>query len=361
MSELVDFRGVSLEPFHGDLEALEKMAHHSWRDEYGISSFPNLYRPEFVRYLMGLAPDARHFIAAYRGQEILAFLANIPRTFVYQGQNFRAILSCLLVSRREYARKGLAQAIIKEAVRINQEITRYDLALLYLESGHRSSLLIEKFKKEGQPLRFLKRMYVLGRVLDLERVAYSEGLKSWEKLAIKIWGAHRLPKGPVAEGLSLEELETTDLDQALSLLNSYAGQADLARVWTGPEELKKEIIYPGVSTSLAVKREGRLVGLINYLEHEHLGKSVERWAWLNHLHLDQLSPKEKREVMNCFLRSLAARGIVGVIEWNKGYYSQGFLYRSRFFPYFRSVNLYAWVFNNSLCLDKTKRIYEVQI
>lgn len=361
MPELMDLNGISIEPFRGDLEALEKMAHHSWRDEYGISSFPNLYRPEFVRYLMGLAPDPRHFIAAYKGEEILAFLANIPRTFAVGGQNVRAILSCLLVSRREYARKGLAQAIIREAVRINQEITRYDLALLYLESGHRSSLLIEKFKREGQPLLFLKKMYVLGRVLDLERVAYSEGLKSWEKLAIKIWGAHRLPEDPKPEGLNFEELGKTDLPEVLSLLNSYNGKADLARIWTGPEELRKEIIYPGVSISLAIKRGGRLVGLINYLEHEHLGKSVERWAWLNHLHLDLLDSEEKRQVINYFLRYLAARGTIGVIEWNKGYYSQGFLYRSRFFPYLRSVNLYAWIFNPGLQLRKMKKIYEVQI
>ncbi len=361
MSGLNDLRGVTIEPFRGDLEALEKMAHHSWRDEYGISSFPNLYRPEFVRYLMRLAPDSRHFIAAYRGQEILAFLANIPRTFACRGQNLRGILSCLLVSRLEYARKGLAQAIIKEAVRINQEITRYDLALLYLESGHRSSELIEKFKREGQPLRFLKRMYVLGRVLDLERVAYSESLKNWEKLAIKVWGAHRLPAGQLPEGLGLEELNTADLPEALGLLNSYAGQTDLARVWTGLEELNKEILYPGVSMTLTVKKERRLVGLINYLEHEHLGKRVERWAWLNHLHLDLLTSTEKRAVMNCLLNYLAAREMVGVIEWNKGYYSQGFLYRSGFFPYFRSVNLYAWVFNQVLHLDKMKRIYEVQI
>ena len=81
MSELTNLAGVVIEPFRGDLEALERMAHSSWRDEYGISSFPNLYRPEFVRYLMELAPDSRHFIAAYKEGEILAFLANVPRTF----------------------------------------------------------------------------------------------------------------------------------------------------------------------------------------------------------------------------------------------------------------------------------------
>jgi len=103
------------------------------------------------------------------------------------------------------------------------------------------------------------------------------------------------------------------------------------------------------------KKERKLAGLINYLEHEHLGKSVERWAWLNHLHLDLLTSEEKIGIINYFLNYLAGRGMVGVIEWNKGYYSQAFLYRCRFFPYFRSVNLLAWIFNPALPPGKIKK------
>ncbi|HAR37012.1 MAG TPA: hypothetical protein DCR87_08995 [Acidobacteria bacterium] len=353
--------GISIEPFRGDLEALEKMAHQAWRDEYEVASFPNLYRPAFVRYLMEIAGDPKHFVAAYKGNEILAFLGNIPRTFHYQGKNYRAILSCLLVSRKEYARRGLAQAVIREAVRINQEIALYDFALLYLESGHRSSRLVDKFKTEGQPLQFLKKMSVLGRVLELDRVAYSENLKAWERAAIKIWGAHRLPEADWSGDLVLEEFQEADLPAAVGLLNRYAGKVELARVWLGPEELKKEILHPGVSSTLAVKKEGRLVGLLNYLEHDHLGRSLERWAWLNHLYLDSLTPAEKRQVINRFLHYLYSRGMVGVVEWSKGYYSQGFLYRSRFFPYFRHVNLLAWVFNPELVFKPLKGVYEVQI
>lgn len=362
MPDYSELTGISIEPFRGDFEALEKMAHHSWGDEYGISSFPNLYRPEFVRYLMSIAADSRHFVAAYNKYgEILAFLANIPRAFRYQDRIYRAILSCLLVSRKEYARKGLARAIIKEAVRINREITHYDFALLYLESGHRSSQLIEKFKKERQPLQFLKRMYVLGRVLDLPKVAFSESLKGWEKALIKLWGAHSLPEQDDTGQLTVTDLQPTDLPEALTLLNSYAGRVELARVWNGLKELEKEILCPGVSMTLAIKKDGRLAGVLNYLIHEHIGKSIERWAWLNHIHLDQLDNREKNTILNYLLNHLASAGIVGVIEWNKGYYSQGFLYRSRFFPYFRSVNLYAWVFNPELKLKRLKNIYEVQI
>lgn len=37
--------GISIETFRGDYEGLERMAHASWRDEYGQASFPNFYRP----------------------------------------------------------------------------------------------------------------------------------------------------------------------------------------------------------------------------------------------------------------------------------------------------------------------------
>ena len=42
---------ISIESFRGDFDSLQKMAHSSWRDEYGIESFPDFYRPAFLKYL----------------------------------------------------------------------------------------------------------------------------------------------------------------------------------------------------------------------------------------------------------------------------------------------------------------------
>jgi len=72
---------LSIEPFRGNLEELEQMAHSSWRDEYGIESFPNFYRPAFLRFLFDRIKDKDHLIAAYRGDEIVSFLANLPQRF----------------------------------------------------------------------------------------------------------------------------------------------------------------------------------------------------------------------------------------------------------------------------------------
>jgi hypothetical protein len=84
--------GISIEPFRGDLEGLEKMAHTSWRDEYGISSFPNFYRPAFLDCLFGRLEHKDHLIAAYCGREIVSFLANVPHTFVFHGQTCHGTL-----------------------------------------------------------------------------------------------------------------------------------------------------------------------------------------------------------------------------------------------------------------------------
>jgi GNAT superfamily N-acetyltransferase len=359
-----NFVGLSIEPFRDDLEQLEAMAHKSWREEYGQASFPNLYRPDFVRYLMRTIPDRNHFLAAYKDGEILAFLANLPRVISYGGQSYRAILSCLLVSRKEYARQGLATALIKEAVKINREKAGYDLALLYLEKGHKSSLLIQKLKEEGENLQFLKNMFVLGRVLNLERVARSEGLKSWEKLAIKLWRAHRLPAKENPEEFEIWPLkpeERTISRVILNWLNRYQEQVDLARVWQDEPELLRELAVPGVSETVWLSKKGQPVAVFNYFLHHHLGQTVEHWAWVNHVAFDGLSETEQVRAVNYFLRYLAEKEVVGVVEWNRKYYPPKILYRAHFFPYFRSVNLYAWVFNPGLQLKPVKSVYEVQI
>ncbi|MBC7364398.1 MAG: GNAT family N-acetyltransferase [Candidatus Aminicenantes bacterium] len=359
-----NFIGLSIEPFRGDLEQLETMAHQAWREEYGQASFPNLYRPDFVRFLMSTIPDRNHFLAAYKNGELLAFLANLPRTINYRGKHFRAILSCLLVSRKEYARQGLATALIREAVKINQEKAGYDLALLYLEKGHKSSKLIMKLKEEGENLQFLRNMFVLGRVLNLERVARSEGLKSWEKLAIKLLRAHRLPADKNPEEFEIWPLrpeEGTISQLVLKWLNRYQGRVDLARFWQGENELIRELIVPEVSETVWLSKKGQPVAMFNYFLHYHIGQTVERWAWVNHVAFEGLTETQQVRAVNYFLCYLAEKDVVGVVEWNRKYYPTKILYRAHFFPYFRSVNLYAWVFNPEHQLRPIKSVYEVQI
>jgi len=204
--------GISIENFRGDAEALEKMAHTAWRDEYGVDSYPNLYRPDYLAYLLQAVDDPRLVLAAYRGDEIVGFLLNLPRRMALDGQEYRAALSCLLVTRKEFFRQGLAQALIQEGLKRNQEL-RYDFTLFYLETGHRSSRLFAKLREAGLPIERVKRMHVIARVLDLPAIAASENFKRYEALALQLWGGHRVPSGrPDAQ---VREATPADADRIL--------------------------------------------------------------------------------------------------------------------------------------------------
>jgi len=349
--------GISIEPFRGDVEGLERMAHSSWRDEYGVESFPNFYRPSFLRFLFDRIADKRHLLAAYRGGEIVSFLANLPQRFRFRGETYLGVYSCLMVTRKELLRKGLGKAVIAEALKANKEF-QYDFALLTLEKGHRSTHMVKKLEAAGHPVQWVKRNYVIARILDLERVATSEGLKRWERAAIRAIGAHKEPKA--TPSLPVREYRPGDLDGCLELLNGYQDQVPLSLVWDR-EELGLELACPDVSQTLVVEKEGKVEGLINFIYHDHLGRSRERWAWMNHVAYPRLSPRERHAFIQAFLAYIRDRGCVGAVEWIRKYYPMESLYRARFFPYFRYVNLVSWTFRPGLSLAGLPAVYEVQI
>lgn len=349
--------GINIEDFRGDLEGLEKMAHSAWRDEYGIESFPNLYRPEFLRFVFDRIKDKDHLIAAYRGDEIVSFLANVPRRFSIDGKIYKGVYTCLLVTRKELLRQGIADALIHEALELNKK-AQYDLSIYALEKGHRSTQLVKKLEATGNPVQWLRRNYVIARVLDLNRAAASEGLKTWEKAAIRIIGAQKAPKK--RDSVPIREYRVGDLDRCLTLLNQYACKVRLALVWDR-EELGIELDYPDVSQTLVYEKEGRVEGLINFIYHDHLAKTQERWAWINHVAYPALSNRERRQFVEAFLCYIQDAGCLGAVEWARKYYPMSPLYRNRFFPYFRYVNLVAWTFNKDIQLAKIPAVYEVQI
>jgi len=280
--------GISIEAFRGDFEGLERMAHASWREEYGDASFPNFYRPAFLHFLFDRIPEAKrdHLFAAYKGDEIVAFLANLPQNFHFKGGIFTAIYSCLLVTNREYLRRGLALALIRQAVETNKKYN-YDFSLLTLETGHRSTLMMNKLREEGNRIEKVRKSSVVGRILDLRRVAESEGLKRYEKAAIVLLGSHRTPKPK--PGVALREYRPVDLEACHSLIDRYKDSVELALAWD-KRELAVELDWPDVSRTLVWEKDGRVQAMINYILHDHLGKTIERWAWINHVAFPDLSP-----------------------------------------------------------------------
>jgi len=322
-----------------------------------MDSFPNFYRPAFLRFLFERESNKPFLLAAYRGHEIVSFLANLPQNFNFRGKMCRAVYSCLLVTRKEWLRKGLGNAIIREALKNNKELN-CDFALLTLEPGHRSTHMINKLKESGSPVEHVKKNHVIARILDYERVIHSENLKAWEKGALKLIGAHRTPKQN--PGISLREYRAEDLDACLGLLNGYQARVSLSLVWER-EELALELDHPDVSQTLVFERDGEVKGLINFIYHEHLGHTRERWAWINHVAFPDLTGRERKGFVQAFLKYAGTAGCIGAVEWMRNYYAQAPFFRARFFPYFRSVNLVSWTLNPDISLRNIPDVYEIQI
>jgi GNAT superfamily N-acetyltransferase len=352
-------KGISIEPFRGDYEGLERMAHASWRDEYGAASFPNFYRPAFLHYLFDRIPEAKrdHLAAAYKGDEIVAFLANLPQKFHLRGRVYGAVYSCLLVVRKEYLRKGIALDLIRAAVEANKTYG-YDFSLLTLETGHRSTLMMDKLRGEGNRIEAIRRSGVMARILDLDRVDASEGLKAYEKAAIRLVGAHRPPKA--APGVALRDYRASDLDACHALLDRYRDTVELSRVWD-KEELSQELECPDVARTLVWEEGGRIQAMLNFILHDHLGKTVERWAWINHVAFPDLSPADRTSFLRAYLARIRDDGFIGTIDFTKRGWPAGPFYRARFIPYPRAVNLVSWTFNPEVSLAGIPVVYEIQV
>lgn len=351
--------GVVIEAFRGDYEALERMAHASWRDEYGDASFPNFYRPAFLHYLFDRIPADKkdHLVGAYKDGECIAFLANLPQKLQFRERVYNAIYSCLLVTRREHLRQGVALALIRAAVEGNRKYG-YDFSLLTLETGHRSTKMMNKFRAEGHRIESIRKSGVLARILDLGRVAASENLKGFEKAAVRLIRGHRRPKP--APGVALREYGAGDLDACHLLLGRYRETIPLARVWD-KEELAVELAWPDVSRTLVWEKGGRIRAMINFIVHEHLGRTVERWAWINHVAFGDLAPSERAAFLRAYLTLIKSEGFVGTVDFTKRGWPAGPFYRAGFFPYPRAVNLVSWTFNPDITLAGVPLVYEIQV
>jgi GNAT superfamily N-acetyltransferase len=356
---MTKLEGVSVETFRGDLEGLEKMAHASWRDEYGAASFPNFYRPAFLHYLFDRIPEGKrdHLLAAYKGGEIVAFLANLPQRFHFRGGLYGAVYSCLLVVGKDYLRRGLALEIIRAAVERNKR-HGYDFSLLTLEKGHRSTLMMEKLAAEGHRIERIRKSGVMARILDLGRVDASEGLKSYEKAALRVIGAGRPPKA--VPGIALRDYRPADLDACHALLDRYKDTTALALAWD-KSDLAVELEYPGVARTLVGETDGRIRALINFVSHDQLGKTTERYAWINHVAYPDLSPAEQAAFLRAYLVRIREDGFVATIDFDKRGWPAGPMYRARFIPYPRAVTLVSWTFNPEISLAGIPVVYEIQV
>lgn len=348
---------VELRDFDGDLEALRAVARGTMAEDYGERAWLDWNRPELARHHFADAAGPGALIGAYDGARLVAFIANLPRTYRLNGAAYRGAAWVMMSTHQDH--RGEAVYLVAESLRRTAEAGA-DLAFFSVETGNRSWSFFERMRTTGFGFRVerLKRMGALTRGIDLKRIVASQRLKPHETAAVKLVGAHRPIKAPRVPGV-VRAYRAPDLDAVLELVGRASDRNRLVRVFDR-ESLARRLDAPGVTATVVYERDGAAAGFINFTVHELVSpRGRDRWAWLDFLFWEDLDAKERKALLAGLWQAGRERGCIGILELDRGYYAKGALFRSRFVPFPRAVEAYALVLNPRLSLAGVEGIVEL--
>jgi GNAT superfamily N-acetyltransferase len=345
---------IELRDFDGDLTALPAMAYDTLFEEYGDDTWRDLNLPGIARHLFADVPDPRFLIGAYDGTRLVAFIANLPRTYRFNGRTYRGVIPTMMAAHKDY--RGAVVYLISECLRRNAEFGA-DFALFTIEKGNRSWRLLETTLKPRYRIERLKPMYAIAHAVNLEKIVESQHLKWYEVAGIKLFGGD-CPITASAVSGTVRHYKDADLDQILSLTQCYSDKNCLVRVFK-PESLARRLHTEGITSTLVYERGGAIAGFINFTVHEHVSRRGRyRWAWIDFLYWEGCTAKEQSALLAGLWQASREQGCIGILEWDKNYYAKGALFRSRFIPYPHFIEMSAWIFNPALSLQGVDRIAE---
>jgi hypothetical protein len=200
-------------------------------------------------------------------------------------------------------------------------------------------------------------MHAIVHAVDFDMIVHSQSLAPFEVGAIKLLGAHRPVVCPPTPG-SVRAYQRDDLPNILAMTRRYPDQDSLVRVFD-EESLGRQLSSGDVAATVVYEREGSVHGFVNFSTHDMVTRrGGYRWAWVDLLYWEGLSGSEKKALLAGLWEASRARGTIGILEWNKAYYSKMPLYRARFIPWLPLVEARAWIFNPDLSLIGVNSIVE---
>jgi hypothetical protein len=344
---------IEIRTFDGDLEALRKMAHDSWFFEYGDGSWPDIYKQDLNRFYFDSLPDPRFLVAAYYQDQIVAFLANLPRRYRLEGKTYLGVVSCLFAAHPDY--RGTVIPIVAECLKRNHDLGA-DFSIFTLEWDHRSQQLFQALPSPYRIENVLTvRLLVHGIRLDTIRV--HEQLKWYEVAGIKLIGAHRPIRSPGVPGI-VRPYQESDLETILAITQHIPDEKLLVRVFD-LESLALRLGVPGINGTVVYERDGAVAGFINYSIYDMVNpRGRNPWAWIDMVCFDGLTGKEKQALLAGVWCACRDAGCIGILEWTKHYYPLTPMYKARFIPYPRGLDVLAWIFNPDLSFKGVKGVFE---
>jgi hypothetical protein len=297
--------------FRGDFGALAAMMQQSWAEN---PNQPLLYSEAYLRSAFDFPGSTFQLAPAIYGNTgILGFVAGFPRSVRWDGKPIRIVLSCFLTASTKVKGLGMGLRLWRALINRSRE-QGYDGVIGYCVEG------------DGMH----KMLPDLSRLLQLD----TQRIFSVEYLVRLLRSA---PPAPIPK------VTDADIDLFLELTSNLPGDLPLTRLWTRAEaEWQCRSRSGGITvTHSGGSRRGMITG---YLTHAASQPPVPV-ALLDDLLWGDLEPSERSELLDNFLRIVAAQGARMVSCPVLGYSSLEPLEAGRFRRSKRVLHMYLTSWN----------------
>jgi GNAT superfamily N-acetyltransferase/N-acetylglutamate synthase-like GNAT family acetyltransferase len=319
---------IEVRSFDGGYEQLAEFVARTWRQNYqGRMPVPH-WTGDFFARDGGPEEVAMDWTgAAYDGTRLVGLLPGWPVTVLLHGREELVRTGTGASVDGEYQRKGVGKLLNQWAMDHARE-HGCGVTLFYLYDRTGQFKGTKFWKARGMPTEFLCKLGQWVRPLD-----------------------------HAAEGIRAFRLE--DLPACEAMVRQVGDSMDLARRF-GAEELARHLDFKDVARTMVVEHEGRAAGLVNFVDLEILGRTVERFGLIDFVAFDSSLPHARQvDLLRAVLRQLKQDGLAAAFMLRGSNYAGRAMRGAGFLPVFPEYSLMGIKSREDISLENVRRVFHL--
>ncbi|MEO8724985.1 MAG: GNAT family N-acetyltransferase [Acidobacteriaceae bacterium] len=315
---------LNIRPFNGDFNSLASLMQDSWSEN---REQPLFYSAQYLRsYLTAPGANSELMPAAMAEEELVGFIAGMPRAVRNHGRGESWALSCFLTVARERKKLGIGPMLWGELLR-RCRAAGMDGMISYCVEGDPMNRMVEAL---GRILEFPTR-----RVFTLEFMARPlTGLTPTQTQA---------PPSPEAAGALLG-----------NFANALCSERGFVRQWTPEESQWHCVARLGVITSIGKDSRGMLCGAVADVQDR---EAIAKCLFIDDVFWGDLDQHESAQMLSNLLAQAHAAGAVLAICPLAGYIDYAPLRTAGFRRTKRRLHMYLTSWSDALPLQPLSSAY----
>ena len=312
---------LEVRPFEGTPEELSEFVVAQWQATYGGRMAVPHWSGDYFRWQLRMdeAESRPHLIAAYEGTRLAGVVPFFPMRFSLAGDGFGASQASWLSVSPDFRGQGVAGKMIECSRALHRERDlRFQLGFAYY--GHQTSKA-PKFWRQSQATTtatirdagFWVRVLAPGPAAEWNLSLFQQWLT---RLTGPFLGTPRIHDRP---GLVIRPAELRDVLPCLSLAEKATQQCDLRLVWD-EASLSRQLGLRGFSHALVAERQGVVLGCITFHLLPIQGRTEALFGILDLVLVSELTPAERRDLLNSALVAMQNRGAIVALKLRVGDY-----------------------------------------